>query len=50
MDPRRLDERIATIPARRLGTAEEIFAGVRFIVECEYFTGRCLEIDGGLAI
>jgi 3-oxoacyl-[acyl-carrier protein] reductase len=50
MDPRRLDERIATVPMRRLGTPQEIFAGVRFIIECEYFNGRCLEIDGGLAI
>jgi 3-oxoacyl-[acyl-carrier protein] reductase len=50
MESRRLAERIATIPARRLGTPEEIFAGVRFIIECEYFNGRCLEIDGGLAI
>jgi hypothetical protein len=24
--------------------------GVRFIVECDYYSGRCLEIDGGLTM
>jgi 3-oxoacyl-[acyl-carrier protein] reductase len=49
MDPARLAEQIDAVPLRRLGTPEEIFAGVRFAIECEYFNGRCLEIDGGLA-
>jgi 3-oxoacyl-[acyl-carrier protein] reductase len=50
MDPQRLSEQIEEIPLRRLGTPDEIYAGVRFVVECEYFNGKCLEIDGGLAI
>ncbi|GLZ14923.1 3-ketoacyl-ACP reductase [Actinomadura sp. NBRC 104425] len=50
MDPAKLGEWVDTVPLRRLGTPQEIFAGVRFIIECDYFTGRCLEIDGGLAI
>lgn len=50
MDPGRLSDQIGQIPMRRLGTPGEIFAGVRFVIECDYFTGRCLEIDGGLAI
>ncbi|QFU88626.1 SDR family oxidoreductase [Amycolatopsis sp. YIM 10] len=49
MDPDRLSAQVDEIPARRLGTPAEIFAGVRFAIECEYFTGRCLEIDGGLS-
>jgi hypothetical protein len=24
--------------------------GVKFIIECEYFTGRVLEIDGGITL
>ncbi|AXB42535.1 SDR family oxidoreductase [Amycolatopsis albispora] len=50
MDPARLAARVDEIPVRRLGTPAEIFAGVRFAIECEYFTGRCLDIDGGLAL
>ena len=41
-------ERICSSTART-GTPDEIFAGVRFIVECGYFTGRCLDIDGSAA-
>ncbi len=37
-------------PLRRLGTHDEIVGAVRFIVENEYFTGRTLQIDGGLTI
>jgi 3-oxoacyl-[acyl-carrier protein] reductase len=46
----KLDEWVSAVPMRRLGNPQEILAGVRFIIECEYFNGRCLEIDGGLAI
>ena len=45
-----IDKMVQIVPMRRLGSSREIFAGVRFICECEYFTGRCLEIDGGLRI
>ena len=24
--------------------------GVKFIIECDYFTGRVLEIDGGIVL
>ncbi|NRQ38563.1 SDR family oxidoreductase [Nonomuraea sp. NN258] len=49
MDPGRLAAWIAEVPLRRLGLPGEILAGVRFIIECDHFNGRCLEIDGGLA-
>lgn len=45
-----LDKLIGGVPLRRLGEPAEIFAGVRFIIECEYFTGRCIDIDGGLVL
>jgi 3-oxoacyl-[acyl-carrier protein] reductase len=50
MHPDTLKEWIARIPLARLGEANEIFMGVRFIVECEYFNGKCLDIDGGLTM
>jgi 3-oxoacyl-[acyl-carrier protein] reductase len=50
MRPEMLDRMVSKIPLRRLGEAEEVFAGIRFIVECDYFTGRCLDIDGGVVL
>lgn len=50
MRPEVLEKTISSIPMRRLGEPDEIWAGVRFIVECDYFTGRCLDIDGGLVL
>jgi 3-oxoacyl-[acyl-carrier protein] reductase len=50
MRPEVLEKTVAQVPLRRLGTPEEIFQGIRFIFECGYFTGRCLDIDGGLVI
>lgn len=50
MRPEVLEKTVSTIPMRRLGEPSEIFAGVRFILECDYFTGRCLDIDGGLVL
>lgn len=38
------------IPLGRLGRPEDIWRGVRFIIECEFFTGRVLEVDGGSAM
>ena len=48
MRPEVLQAMLKRVPLGRPGTAAEIFQGVRFIIECEYFTGRCIDIDGGL--
>jgi 3-oxoacyl-[acyl-carrier protein] reductase len=37
----------AEIPLRRLARPEDIWRAVRFAIECEFFTGRVLEVDGG---
>ena len=50
MRPEMLQKMVAQVPLGRTGTPEEILAGVRFIIECGYFTGRCLDIDGGLVL
>lgn len=39
---------IAGIPLKRLGEADHIAQSVQFIFENSYFTGRCIETDGGL--
>jgi 3-oxoacyl-[acyl-carrier protein] reductase len=38
---------IASIPLQRVGTPYEMWLALRFIVECDYFTGRVIEVDGG---
>jgi 3-oxoacyl-[acyl-carrier protein] reductase len=36
------------IPLKRFGVPEETWLAVKFIIECDYFTGRVIEVDGGL--
>ena len=50
MRPEMINKIVDLVPMRRLGQPNEIYAGLRFIVECDYFTGRCLDIDGGLRL
>jgi len=38
---------IEKIPLGRMARPDEIWAGLRFIIECDYFTGRIIAIDGG---
>lgn len=50
MRPEVLDKLTAPVPLKRLGQPEEIAHAVRFIFENDFFTGRCLDIDGGLRL
>jgi 3-oxoacyl-[acyl-carrier protein] reductase len=38
------------IPLGRLARPEDIWLGVRFLIESDFFTGRVLEVDGGAAM
>jgi len=38
---------ITGIPLQRIGTPYEIWLALQFIIECDYFTGRVIEVDGG---
>jgi 3-oxoacyl-[acyl-carrier protein] reductase len=42
-----LAELRAAIPLGRLGTPAEVWEAVRFILCCDFFTGRTVEVDGG---
>jgi 3-oxoacyl-[acyl-carrier protein] reductase len=50
MKPEVLEKVIAPVPLKRLGQPDEIAHAAQFIVENDFFTGRCLELDGGLRL
>ncbi len=50
MKPEVLEEMLKVVPLRRPGSAHEMWLAVRFILECDYFTGRCIDVDGGIEI
>ncbi|MFH1468745.1 MAG: SDR family oxidoreductase [Pseudomonadota bacterium] len=50
MRPEVLEKVIDPVPLKRLGEPEEIWQAVRFVIACEYFTGRVIEVDGGLRL
>jgi 3-oxoacyl-[acyl-carrier protein] reductase len=47
MRPEMLQKLIAPVPLQRLAEPAEIAHAAAFIIENEFFTGRCLDIDGG---
>jgi 3-oxoacyl-[acyl-carrier protein] reductase len=41
---------VAAVPVGRVGEPEDVWKAVRFVLECDYFDGRCVDVDGGLAL
>lgn len=50
MNQKARDALVERVPAGRIGAPEDIWRGVRFVLECDYFTGRTIDIDGGLSM
>lgn len=50
MRPEVLERELKKVPLRRAGEPFEIWRAVQFIIECDYFTGRCIDVDGGLSM
>ncbi|RKH32793.1 SDR family oxidoreductase [Corallococcus sicarius] len=48
MNQKARDALVASIPVGRIGLPEDIWVAVKFIIECEYFNGRTIDVDGGL--
>jgi 3-oxoacyl-[acyl-carrier protein] reductase len=48
MKPEMLEKVVAPVPLGRLGRPEEMAHAARFIFENEFFTGRVIDLDGGL--
>ena len=50
MNQKARDALVATIPVARIGVPEDIWLAVKFVLECDYFDGRTIDVDGGLAM
>jgi 3-oxoacyl-[acyl-carrier protein] reductase len=50
MRPEMLEKLLAPVPLKRLGEPEEIAAAAAFIVSNDFFSGRCIDLDGGFRI
>ena len=50
MNQKARDALVASIPVARIGLPEDIWLGVRFVIECDYFNGRTIDVDGGLSM
>ncbi|GGU71328.1 3-ketoacyl-ACP reductase [Pseudomonas laurentiana] len=50
MKPEALEKMTSGIPLKRMGTPAEIAHSAAYILENDYFSGRILELDGGLRL
>ena len=48
MSERARDAAVSAVPLKRIGQPQDIWRGVEFIIECDYFTGSTIDIHGGL--
>ena len=47
MRPEVLQAMLKGVALRRTATPTELWLAVKFIFECDYFTARCVDVDGG---
>jgi 3-oxoacyl-[acyl-carrier protein] reductase len=50
MNQKARDALVGMIPVGRIGVPEDIWLAVKFVLECDYFNGRCIDVDGGLSM
>jgi 3-oxoacyl-[acyl-carrier protein] reductase len=50
MNQKARDALVAAIPVARVGVPEDIWLAVKFVLECDYFDGRTIDVDGGLSM
>jgi 3-oxoacyl-[acyl-carrier protein] reductase len=48
MNQKAKDAFVAKIPVGRSGRPEDIWQAVRFVIECDFFNGRVIDVDGGM--
>ena len=50
MNQKAKDALVANVPVGRIGVPEDIWLAVKFVLECDYFNGRTIDVDGGLSM
>ena len=50
MNQKARDALVANIPVGRIGLPEDLWLAVKFVIECDYFNGRTIDVDGGLSM
>lgn len=50
MKPEAIERMLTAVPLRRLGEISEMAHTLQYIIENDFFTGRIIEMDGGLRI
>ncbi|WP_373046514.1 SDR family oxidoreductase [Vulgatibacter sp.] len=50
MNEKAREAMIKMIPVGRTGQPEDIWQAVKFVLECDYFNGRTIDVDGGLSL
>ncbi len=50
MNQKALEALVATIPVGRVGQPEDLWQAVKFCLECDYFNGRTIDVDGGITL
>ena len=49
MNQKARDAAVAAIPVGRIGTPDDLWLAVKFVLECDYFNARTIDVDGGLS-
>jgi 3-oxoacyl-[acyl-carrier protein] reductase len=50
MNQKARDTLVAAIPVGRIGLPEDLWLAVKFVLECDYFNGRTIDVDGGMSM
>jgi len=50
MNQKARDALVAAIPVGRIGLPDDLWLAVKFVLECDYFNGRTIDVDGGLSM
>jgi 3-oxoacyl-[acyl-carrier protein] reductase len=50
MNQKARDALVAAVPCGRVGVPEDIWVAVKFVLECDYFNGATVDVNGGLVM
>lgn len=50
MNQKARDAIVSAIPVGRIGVPEDLWVAVKFVLECDYFNARTIDVDGGITL